>query len=243
MLGLSEPVRTCLFDLNGALKQTAKVHAVAWKRMFDHDLCERAEGDRTDFVPFGAVEDYDACADGRPCEDSVRTLLASRDNAIPDGTVCELPPNLETVHGPGACKNDLMIHVLREQGVEAYDGSVACLRAVPNTGLHDVVVSSGVTARIETRFEQCVDVSTLAEQKQKLRVKPAPGSYLAGARLLDAVPGSPAIFEDAAYPGVEAAGHGGVFVIGVDRTGHVEALSQRGADIMISDLRVLLACP
>jgi beta-phosphoglucomutase-like phosphatase (HAD superfamily) len=35
MLGLPDGVRACLFDLDGVLTQTAKVHAAAWKEMFD----------------------------------------------------------------------------------------------------------------------------------------------------------------------------------------------------------------
>ena len=42
MLGLPTGVRACLFDLDGVLTQTAKVHAAAWKEMFDGYLRERA---------------------------------------------------------------------------------------------------------------------------------------------------------------------------------------------------------
>ncbi len=42
MLGLPDGVRACLFDLDGVLTETAKVHAAAWKEMFDGDLRARA---------------------------------------------------------------------------------------------------------------------------------------------------------------------------------------------------------
>ena len=35
-------VTACLFDLDGVLTQTAKVHSAAWKQMFDDYLRERA---------------------------------------------------------------------------------------------------------------------------------------------------------------------------------------------------------
>ena len=35
MLGLPVGVRACLFDLDGVLTQTAKVHAAAWEEMLD----------------------------------------------------------------------------------------------------------------------------------------------------------------------------------------------------------------
>jgi beta-phosphoglucomutase-like phosphatase (HAD superfamily) len=42
LLGLPDNVSACLFDLDGVLTKTAKVHAAAWKEMFDAYLRERA---------------------------------------------------------------------------------------------------------------------------------------------------------------------------------------------------------
>ena len=58
-LGLPDGIRTCLFDLDGVLTQTAKVHAAAWKQMFDEFLRKRADETGETFVPFDAVDDYD----------------------------------------------------------------------------------------------------------------------------------------------------------------------------------------
>ena len=52
MLGLPSEIRACLFDLDGVLTQTAKVHAAAWKEMFDAFLRARAERTGEPFVPF-----------------------------------------------------------------------------------------------------------------------------------------------------------------------------------------------
>jgi beta-phosphoglucomutase-like phosphatase (HAD superfamily) len=38
VLGLPDGITTRLFDLDGVLTQTAKVHAKAWKQMFDEFL-------------------------------------------------------------------------------------------------------------------------------------------------------------------------------------------------------------
>ena len=40
VIGLPDSVRACLFDLDGVLTRTAKVHAAAWKEMFDGYLRE-----------------------------------------------------------------------------------------------------------------------------------------------------------------------------------------------------------
>ena len=37
-LDLPDAISVCLFDLDGVLTQTAKIHAAAWKQMFDYFL-------------------------------------------------------------------------------------------------------------------------------------------------------------------------------------------------------------
>jgi beta-phosphoglucomutase-like phosphatase (HAD superfamily) len=66
MLGLPDEVTTCLFDLDGVVTQTAKVHAAAWKEMFDDYLRERAARNGEEFVGFDAVGEYDEYVDGKP---------------------------------------------------------------------------------------------------------------------------------------------------------------------------------
>jgi beta-phosphoglucomutase-like phosphatase (HAD superfamily) len=50
VLGLPNGVRACLFDLDGVLTKTAKIHAAAWKKMFDAFLRERAAKDGKAFL-------------------------------------------------------------------------------------------------------------------------------------------------------------------------------------------------
>ena len=64
-------------DTDGVLTDTASVHAVAWKRLFDEYLQLRAVRDSPPFQPFTEV-DYLAHVDGRPCDDGVAGFLASR---------------------------------------------------------------------------------------------------------------------------------------------------------------------
>ncbi|MFF9087465.1 hypothetical protein ACF1BE_13785 [Streptomyces sp. NPDC014991] len=73
MLGLPARVRECLSDIDGVLARTANVHAAAWTEMSDGCLRERARREGTGFVPFGAVDDYDAYLDRRPRVDGRRT--------------------------------------------------------------------------------------------------------------------------------------------------------------------------
>jgi beta-phosphoglucomutase family hydrolase len=243
-LGLPDAIRACLFDLDGVLTQTAKVHAAAWKEMFDEFLRRRAEAHGEQFTPFDAVTDYDEYVDGRPRYDGVRTFLASRRIELPEGTPDD-PPAADTVHGLGNRKNDLVLALIRERGVEVYDGSVRYLRAASEAGLGRAVVSSSANAHevleaagIDGFFDVVVDGIVAADEH--LQGKPAPDTFLAGAAKLGVAAAEAAVFEDA-LAGVEA-GRAGAFgyVVGVDRTGQAAALRSHGADVVVADLAELL---
>ncbi|HEY2435665.1 MAG TPA: HAD family hydrolase, partial [Solirubrobacteraceae bacterium] len=116
MLGLPDSVKACLFDLDGVLTQTAKVHAAAWKQMFDDYLRRRAERSGEKFVPFDEVRDYDEYVDGKPRYDGVRSFLQSRGIRLPEGEPAD-PPSADTVHGLGNRKNELVLKLIHENGV------------------------------------------------------------------------------------------------------------------------------
>src|SRR5256714_6769863 len=163
VLGLPEGVRACLFDLDGVLTQTAKVHAAAWKEMFDAYLQERAKRTGERFVPFDPVADYDQYVDGKPRYDGVRSFLASRGIELPEGAPND-PPSAETVHGLGNRKNELVLALLKRDGVEAYEGSVRYVQAVRAGGLHTAVLSASANCKdvleaagIENLFEVRID--------------------------------------------------------------------------------------
>ena len=246
-LGLPGRIRACLFDLDGVLTQTARVHAAAWQEMFDAFLRERAARTREPFVPFDPVADYTAYVDGKPRYDGVRSFLAARGIRLPEGSPSD-PPSAETVHGLGNRKNELVLALLKRDGVQVFEGSVRYVRAARDAGLHRAVVSASANCRdvleaagIEDLFEVRID-GIVAEQKH-LEGKPAPDTFLAAAEAVGAQPAESAVFEDA-LAGVEAgrAGRFG-FVVGVDRVGQREALREHGADVVVSDLAELMERP
>jgi beta-phosphoglucomutase family hydrolase len=231
-LGLPDQIKACLFDLDGVITQTAKVHAKAWKQMFDEFL-RKHDGD--DFKPFDAHDDYDKYVDGKPREDGTRSFLESRGIELSDAEIKEL----------GDRKNELVLKLIEEQGVEVYGGSVRYVKAAIDAGLRRAVVSSSANTRAVLKsaglldlFEEIVDGNTLAEEH--LNGKPAPDSFLAGARKLGVEASQATVFEDA-LAGVEA-GRAGNFgcVVGVDRVGQADALKAHGADVVVSDLEELL---
>jgi beta-phosphoglucomutase family hydrolase len=232
VLGLPDGISALLFDLDGVLTQTAKVHAAAWKQVFDEFLHER---DGPGFEPFDAYADYDEHVDGRPRYDGVRAFLQARGIPAPDDLVHEL----------GDRKNELVLDLIRRQGVQVYPGSLRYLHAARDAGLRRAVVSSsencadvlkaaGITDLLEAR------VDGIVAEEEDLAGKPAPDTFLAGARRLGVEPSQAAVFEDA-LAGVEA-GRAGRFghVVGVDRVGQADALRAHGADRVVADLAELL---
>jgi HAD superfamily hydrolase (TIGR01509 family) len=174
----------------------------------------------------------------------VRDFLASRGIELPEGSPSD-PPDAETVCGLGNRKNDLVLQLLRRDGVTPYEGSVRYLHAVRDAGLHRAVVSASKNCRevlqaagIEDLFE--IRVDGIVAEEEHLKGKPAPDTFLAAARNLEVPPAQAVVFEDA-LAGVEAgrAGRFG-FVVGVDRVGQAEELRRHGADVVVSDLAELL---
>ena len=231
MLRLPDSITACLFDLDGVLTTTAKIHFAAWKEMFDAYLKER---DDPGFRPFDQ-DDYDAYVDGKPRYDGVRSFLESRGIHLDEAQVRKL----------GDRKNALVNKVIAEHGVKPYPGSVRFLSAVRKAGLRTAVVSSSancetviVAAGIADDLEVRVDGITITQER--LKGKPAPDSFLRAAELLGVAPAQAAVFEDA-LAGVEAGRAGGFgCVVGVDRVGQADALRAHGADVVVEDLAELI---
>lgn len=241
LLGLPGGVRAGLFDMDGVLTKTATVHAAAWKEMFDDFLLAR---DGTGFHPFDLDHDYLEYVDGKPRHDGVKDFLASRGITLPDGSPSD-DPSTDTNFGLGNRKDVLLHRVIAQQGVQVYDGSVRYLEAAKAAGLARVVVSSSANTKevldaagLSGLVEGRVDGHTLVDYH--LRGKPAPDSFLAGARLAGVEPAEAAVFEDS-LAGVEAGRRGKFgYVVGVDRIGQGDALRAKGADVVVTDLAELL---
>jgi beta-phosphoglucomutase family hydrolase len=246
MLGLPDHVTACLFDLDGVLTDTAAVHDKAWKQTFDAFLTARAEKSGDPFVPFDADHDYERYIDGMPRADGVRAFLKSRHIELPEGKPDD-GPDAQTVNGLGNRKNKALLALIKTDGVKVFEGSRRYLEAARDAGLRRFVVSSSANTKqvldltgLADLVEGRVDGVTIAHDH--LPGKPAPDTFLAGARLAAVDPAKAAVFEDA-LAGVEAgrAGHFG-YVIGVNRLDdqHGTDLRSHGADVVVSDLAELL---
>jgi beta-phosphoglucomutase family hydrolase len=244
-VGLKPGIMACLFDLDGVLTPTAKVHAQAWKKLFDEYLQAKAAKTGEPFRPFDEVNDYDTYVDGKPREDGVRAFLASRQITLPEGSEDDSPEQ-ETIHGLGNRKDRAFLELIRKNGVKPYEGSVRYVNVARSAGLRLAVVTSSrhcaevlKAAGMSDLFDAQVDGNVA--QAAGLNGKPAPDTYLEAARMLGKTAAESAVYEDS-LAGVEA-GRAGNFgmVIGVDRAGQSAALYEHGASVVVTDLAELLA--
>lgn len=243
VLGLPDDIRACLFDLDGVLTQTAAIHARAWAQTFDELLQQRARETGEPFHPFTEA-DYAAYVDGKQRVDGVRDFLASRGITLPAGDRDD-DGTQQTLAGVGNRKNELLLRLVAEQGVGVYEGSRRYLHAAREAGLACAVVSSSANAALVlevTGLDQEIEVLVDGSLAHALGLpgKPAPDTFLEGARRVGQPPAACAVIEDA-IAGV-AAGRAGDFgyVVGVDRLGQADALRERGADVVVTDLEELL---
>jgi beta-phosphoglucomutase family hydrolase len=233
-----------LFDLDGVITNTAKLHATCWKQMLDEYLEKRAHQRGEAFRPFDLATEYRLHLDGKPRFDGVRDFLASRGIKLPEGTSDD-PPEAETVRGLGNRKNELVSDAIERIGVEAYQGSVQFIDQLRRGGFKIALVTSSENcaavlkaAKLESLFDVRVDGHMV--ETQDLAGKPAPDTFLMAAKLLGVEPRRAVVVEDA-IPGIKAGCNGNFgLVIGVARKGNADELKQHGANVVVNDLSELI---
>jgi len=233
-----------LLYLDGVITDTAGIHAACWKQMFDEYLQKQATQRGEAFHPFDIATDYRLYVDGKPRYDGVRDFLKSRGIELPEGSPDD-PPQAETVGGLGNRKNDLVNKIIEEKGVEPYEGSVELIHQLRHQEFKLAVVTSSQNctvvlkaAKLDGVFDAQVDGNMI--HARHLAGKPAPDTFLMGAKLLGVEPGRAVVIEDA-LSGVEAGSAGGFgLVIGVARKGNAEELRRHGAHLVVNDLGELV---
>ncbi len=235
-----EDIKAVLFDLDGVITDTTRVHIAAWQMLFDDFLKAWAQRTHTRFVPFDTDVDYRRYVDGKPRHDGIVSFLASRGITLPHGNPDDAPEQ-ETVCGLGNKKNALFHEVLKTQGVRVFEKAVALVHRLKAQGIKTAVVSSSkncVAVLAATGLTDLFDVRIDGIESARLQLpgKPAPDTFLEAARRLGVESAHAAIVEDA-IAGVQAGrdGHFGL-VIGVARNGNHAALRKHGADVVVMDL-------
>lgn len=228
-----------IFDLDGVVTETAKIHARAWKKTFDEYLEKRADNEG-EFKPFDIKTDYPRYVDGIPRYDGVKNFLESRDIHLPYGSFDD-PPDKETIRGIGNKKNKLFQEFLNKENIFVYDSTIDLINTLRQNNIQTGIISSSKNC---ARVLEIVNIRHLFDTKidgtdsvrLELNGKPEPDIFIAAARNMGVDPERAVVVEDAVL-GVTAGRRGNFgLVIGVDRTDHAHELKKSGADVVVSDL-------
>ncbi len=228
-----------VFDTDGVVTRTASVHSAAWKALFDTYLRVHASSSGEAFVPFDE-EDYLRYVDGVARYDGVERFLNSRGINLSRGLPGDAP-GTNTVCALGNAKNEQFLEQIRLHGVEPFETTLTLARELRRNGIATAVVSASESCAAVLQAAGATDlfdvrVDGVDAQELGLASKPEPALFLEAARRLGVDPTDAAVVEDA-LAGVEAGRRGGFgLVVGVDRTGHAAALTERGADVVVADL-------
>ncbi|MGW6908811.1 HAD family hydrolase [Streptomyces sp. NPDC054940] len=232
-------VRAVVFDTDGVITDSARVHAAAWKEAFDAFLRAHPPEDPALRRPFDERDDYLRHVDGKSRLDGAEAFLAARG----------IETSAETVRAVAADKERLFTQRLREQGVDAYPGTVRLVQALRAAGVPRAAASASrhagellSRAGVLDLFDALVDGGEAA--RLGLPGKPEPDLFLEAVRRLGVPADRAAVVEDA-LAGVEAGRRGGfALVVGVDRAAGADTgarLLRHGADIVVHDLGELCA--
>ena len=243
LLGLPPEVTACVFNLDGVLVGSAELHLAAWATAFDAFLLERAERTHGHFPLFNPRVDYPAHFHGRARLAGARAFLESRGIRLPEGTPADAP-GVETVHGLANRKAEVLLRLLDDHGIDAFEGSRSYLSLAHEAGIRCAVVSA--SSNTETILERAglvelidgrIDGTTI--QRDHLRVKPEPDTLLAACSLLRVDPRHAADFETT-RAGVAAGRRAGFdLIVGVDGSTGADprsGLHAAGADVVVHDV-------
>lgn len=233
-------IEAAIFDLDGVISDTATLHFVVWKKMFDEFLPEYEKDKFQEFTQ----EDYQRYVDGIPRLDGVRSFLKSRGIEISEGQADD-EEDVNTVNGLALRKNRQFVKTLEQQGGKIFDSSINLIKEIKAAGIKVGIISSSKNCKkilergnVESLFETRVDGFTLDELG--LNGKPAPDIFLEAAQRLNVDPKKSLVVEDALL-GVRAAKAGNFgLVVGIDRHNSIrEELKENGANIVVTDLSEL----
>ena len=230
-----------IFDLDGVITQTARIHFKAWEKTFNSYLEKKLSLSKKKFSPFTYEDDYLPFVDGKPRYQGVKSFLESRNIDIPFGQSSD-SPDQDTICGIGNTKNKAFKKIVAEEGVEIYQPTVDFIKDLIRRGIKVAVASSSKNCKYILQKTGLIDlfqtvIGGMASKELELKGKPAPDIFLAAASNLRLQPNECIMVEDA-ISGVQAGRNGNFsLVLGLARNGDIESLMAHGADIAIEDMK------
>lgn len=195
-------IKTCIFDLDGVLVDTAKYHFLAWKALAEELKIPFTQGDN---------ERLKGVSRKRSLE--IILELGNR-SGISEEEKISLADK----------KNNLYVQYIETlDHSEILDGVEPFLEELRGAGIGIALGSASKNApRILDRLGLSGYFDALIDGNSVSKAKPDPEVFLKGAEALESIPRECVVFEDA-KAGVEAALAGGMFCVGI---GEKEQLGQ-----------------
>ncbi len=236
-----EMIRGLIFDLDGVITKTQKVHQSAWKELFD-DFLGSIDDVSVDIRPM-SKSDYMIYIDGKPRYEGVRSFLRSRNLELDYGSIHDTHDK-STICGLGNRKNLIFNKLIDQDGVDVYEDAIEKIIQWRNLGFKTAIVSSSKNCKkivekvgLENLFDTRVD--GLVSEELHLRGKPDPDIFIEAANNLKCKPQECVVFEDA-ISGVHAGQRGNFgLVVGVSRFDNRSSLLENGADIAVDTFKEL----
>lgn len=235
--------RGAIFNLDGVITQTARLHFKAWKLTFDELLGKKNREDESGLKPFSYEEDYLPHVNGKSRYPGAQAFLESRDILLPYGDPSDNPEK-ETVCGVGNRKNETFRRLIVEEGVDIYSTTVSFIKELKKEGVKVGVASSSMNCKYVLNKSGLIElfdtvVGGLVSREIGLKGKPHPDIFLLAADNLGSHPNECLMVEDA-ISGVQAGKKGNfALVVGVARNGEGHQFLVEGADLVVSDLKEL----
>ncbi|GAA3748065.1 HAD family hydrolase [Salinactinospora qingdaonensis] len=235
-----EEISAAIFDMDGAVTDTAFIHAASWKRVFDEFLRSHAQTTGGRFVPFDLRDDYLAHVEGRSHLDGARAFLSSRGIVLAEEE-SSTDPYVLTVAVLGDRKERLFLDYVRTYGVGAYPTTITLLKELRRAGVSTAVVSASRSCTVVLKaagIAELFDVRVSDRDAERLHLpfKPEPALLVEAARRMGHPRSRTAVFKSSPA-GVEAGVRSGFgLVIGVDRAGRAAEFYAHGAELVVSDL-------
>ena len=223
--------KAAIFDVDGVITNTAKLHFECWKITFDDYLLTLSKMHKILYISF-SQDDYLKYVDGVSRSVGIKNFLASRGIKISSEVIFKISNR----------KTKLFLQKIKQEGVTVFNDTIQLIKQLKSNHIKIAAVSASKNCRkilniagVKNLFDIIVDGNRAA--KLGLKSKPSPDIFLLAVQKLQAQPQESLVIEDA-LQGIEAAKKGNFgLVIALDRwQNRSKQFKTLSADFVVNNL-------